>query len=212
MSADVLVAYGTKHGATVEIAACIAATLRDAGVDVELLPADHVRSIDPYGAVVLGSAVYMLRWRRDARRLLRQALDRPPERPVWLFSSGPLDRDAGRDDAKVVSAKVRSAVDRPGVIDHTVFGGRYPLEPSNLVERSMLKRAPSPGERDFRDWDAIEDWARGIARRLAQLSSAGRRGRGGGSQTRAVKSRLPGASRAGRSRAARCRGRPRATR
>lgn len=68
----ILVAYGTKYGATAEIAERIGAALRDAGADAEVPRAREVRSLDGYDAVVLGSAVYMARWRRDALRLLRR--------------------------------------------------------------------------------------------------------------------------------------------
>lgn len=68
----ILVAYGTKYGATAEIAERIGAALRDAGADAEVRRAREVRSLDGYDAVVLGSAVYMARWRRDALRLLRR--------------------------------------------------------------------------------------------------------------------------------------------
>jgi menaquinone-dependent protoporphyrinogen oxidase len=162
---DVLVAYGTKHGATAEIAERIGATLRDAGLTVDVRLAGEVSSLDRYRAVVLGSAVYMLRWRPDARRMLGRAVRGAPERPMWLFSSGPLDREPQHDLSKIVSKKVRRAAEQPGVVDHAIFAGRFPLEPSNFMERSMVKKAPE-GERDFRDWGAIEEWARGIAERL----------------------------------------------
>ena len=68
----ILVAYGTKYGATAEIAERIGAALRDAGADAEVRRAREVRSLDGHDAVVLGSAVYMARWRRDALRLLRR--------------------------------------------------------------------------------------------------------------------------------------------
>lgn len=68
----ILVAYGTKYGATAEIAERIGAALRDAGADAEVRRAREVRSLDGYDAVVLGSGVYMARWRRDALRLLRR--------------------------------------------------------------------------------------------------------------------------------------------
>ena len=60
----VLVAYGSRHGSTAEIAEAIAATLREAGLAVDCRKAGEVDSLDGYDAVVLGSAVYMRRWRR----------------------------------------------------------------------------------------------------------------------------------------------------
>ncbi len=88
-----LVAYGTKHGATAEIAEAIARALSAAGWEVDVQRARRVRSLERYRAVVLGSAVYTGRWRRDALRLLqRSGLG---EREVWLFSSGPVGEDKG---------------------------------------------------------------------------------------------------------------------
>ena len=92
MSERVLVAYGSKYGSTAEIAQAIGTTLRVAGLEVDVKRAHEVRSLEPYRAVVLGSAVYMARWRRDAIRLLRRRSELG-EREVWLFSSGPVGED-----------------------------------------------------------------------------------------------------------------------
>ena len=67
----VLVAYGTKNGATGEIAEAIGEALRQAGLEADVKPANKVRDVTPYGAVVLGSALYAGTWRRGAVRLLR---------------------------------------------------------------------------------------------------------------------------------------------
>src|SRR5438477_3803419 len=89
VSQRVLVAYGTKFGSTAEIAEAIGTTLRVAGLEVDVKRAGQVGSLEPYRAVVLGSAVYVTRWRRDAMRLLRRERELK-QREVWLFSSGPV--------------------------------------------------------------------------------------------------------------------------
>ena len=81
-----LIAYGTKHGATAEIAEAIGTTLRQAAFEVDVVPAGRVTSVDPYAAAAVGSAVYMGHWRSDAVHVLQRRELR--ERPVWLFSSG----------------------------------------------------------------------------------------------------------------------------
>src|SRR5450759_4944121 len=98
MAARVLVAYATKHGSTREIAEYIARTLRDPGVQTAVASARSVKDVAPYDAVILGSALYAAHWRRDANRFVTGHLATLQVRPVWLFSSGPLDRsaDAGR--------------------------------------------------------------------------------------------------------------------
>ena len=68
---EVLVAYATKHGATAEIAEKVSQVLRQAGLRTDVLPADGVSDLAPYEAVVLGSALYIGRWRKGAKVLAR---------------------------------------------------------------------------------------------------------------------------------------------
>src|SRR4051794_41912923 len=83
----VLVAYASKHRSTAEIAEVIADELREQGVGVDLREAGAVEDLSSYAAVVLGSAGYMKRGGRAARRLLRR-VGKPPRggTPVGLCS------------------------------------------------------------------------------------------------------------------------------
>jgi menaquinone-dependent protoporphyrinogen oxidase len=163
----VLVAYSSKHGA---IAERIAARLRAVGIDVDLREASDIRDVAPYDAVVLGSAVYMARWGRDARRLLTRQADELAHRPTWLFSSGPVGEDAP-DRAKAerwtIPKLVKKMAPKIGAREHVVFGGRVPTDPSNFMERAM-ERDTEPELKDRRDWPAIESWADGIADDLSR--------------------------------------------
>jgi menaquinone-dependent protoporphyrinogen oxidase len=161
----VLVAYGTKHGATAEIAEVISKTLRAAGFEVDVLQARRVRSLVPYRAVVLGSAVYAGRWRTDALRLLRRTGLR--DREVWLFSSGPVGEDKG--DSEQVERftrppRVQRIAAEVGVHEHVVFGGMV-AEDVGFIRKKMARNIP-PELRDRRDWGAIEAWAESIAAML----------------------------------------------
>ena len=62
-----LVAYGSKHGSTKEVATAIAADLRAAGHDVDLLSAGAavVAGLDGYESVVIGGSLYLGRWHFD---------------------------------------------------------------------------------------------------------------------------------------------------
>jgi menaquinone-dependent protoporphyrinogen oxidase len=162
----VLVAYGTKHGATAEIAEHIGAILREEGHEAVVSAARDVTDPAAFDAVVLGSAVYMGRWRRDARALLKRVGLGDGVRRLWLFSSGPgADDKPNPADRWMHPRKIREAGERLGARDQVVFGGRVPPDPGNFMERSMLKRTPED-KRDARDFDAIADWARGIAAAL----------------------------------------------
>ena len=86
----VLVTAATKYGATAEVAQMIAEVLADRGLEPTVVPPEQVEGVDGYDAVVLGSAVYAGHWRKPARELVNRCGTALAERPVWLFSSGPV--------------------------------------------------------------------------------------------------------------------------
>lgn len=87
-----LVAYASKNGSTAEIAQAIAGELRGHGLETDCREAGEVRDLKAYDAVVLGSAVYMKRWRPSARRFLRRHRASLPGLPWWVFNSGSRTR------------------------------------------------------------------------------------------------------------------------
>jgi menaquinone-dependent protoporphyrinogen oxidase len=161
LPARVLVAHASKHGSTAEIAEAIGAFLREAGLDVEVRPARDVASLAPYGPVILGSALYSAFWQRDANRFVRRFLPELQRRPVWLFSSGPLDHSAEFDDIPLTE-HVAPDVTPIGARGHRTFGGR--LLPDTPGVDATLLATHRVG--DFRRWDHIEAWARSIATEL----------------------------------------------
>jgi menaquinone-dependent protoporphyrinogen oxidase len=159
----VLVAFASKHGSTAEIADAVADELRGRGLRADCRPAGEVKTLDGYDAVVLGSAVYTKRWRRDARRLLHRHARELAAMPFWIFSSGPFGEHPDPEWAE--PPRVVKEADRLGARDHVVFGGRLPLEPKNFVEKAMVRDTP-PEVADLRDWDQIRGWSAAVAAAL----------------------------------------------
>ncbi|MGW2700096.1 flavodoxin domain-containing protein [Streptomyces sp. NPDC001340] len=159
MSTRVLVAYGTTNGSTAQIAETVAEALLKEGLTAQARPARSVTSVAPYDAVVVGGALYAGRWHRDARRFLRRHRRDLAERPLWLFSSGPLDASASERDVPPVPG-VRRAMESLTVIEHATFGGCLDEGAKGRIA-GMLVRDGKGG--DFRDVPAIEEWARHIA-------------------------------------------------
>jgi menaquinone-dependent protoporphyrinogen oxidase len=166
----VLVSAASKHGATAEIAERIGAVLRrslaqrDSGVEVVVRPAQEVGRVDGFDAFVLGSAVYMGHWLESARDLVRRNAETLSGRPVWLFSSGPIG-DPPKPDEQPVD--VGEAVATTRAREHRLFAGKLNRHRLGLAERAMVLALRAP-EGDFRDWAAVEAWARGIADTLGE--------------------------------------------
>jgi len=163
---SVLVAYASKRGSTAEIAQAIADTLRESSLSVDCVAAADVTSVEPYDAVIIGSAVYIKRWRGDAKHFLRKHGHELSRRPLWVFSSGPVGKpDDDPDPAWLEPPRIIEAVEKLGAREHVVFEGRMPENPRGPVERAMVANCP-PEYRDRRDWGAIRAWASGIASEL----------------------------------------------
>jgi menaquinone-dependent protoporphyrinogen oxidase len=164
MNGRVLVAFASKYGATQEIATAIGEVLRNAGLKVEVLQADRVTDVSAYRAVVLGSAVYMGQWRKEAVALLEAHEKALSERPVWLFSSGPSGKG---DPVELMSGwkfpeAQKPIAERIHARDTALFHGSLDPEKLSLPEKLILKGIKSPLG-DFRDWEAVRAWARAIA-------------------------------------------------
>lgn len=169
MEERVLVAYATKYGATAGVAERIGEVLRDAGLHADVLPVRQVRDLTPYKAVVLGSSVYIGSWRKEAARFLRDNESQLAERKVWLFSSGPTGEGNIEDllQGWRFPKGLQPVADRIQPRDITCFHGSVDAEKLNFFERWILNNVKAPAG-DFRDFDAIVAWAKGIAEAVKQ--------------------------------------------
>lgn len=166
----VLVAVASKHGATAEIAAVIGQTLEEAGLDVAVVNAADVTSVEPYEAAVIGSGVYAGHWLKAARALIDLHEADLAKLPVWLFSSGPLGDPLKPQDDEAVN--VDGIIQMTSAIEHRLFSGALDREKLSFAERAII-RAVRVEDGDFRDWAAIEAWAGEIAAALRGGKPAG---------------------------------------
>ncbi|WP_030681152.1 flavodoxin domain-containing protein [Streptomyces sp. NRRL B-1347] len=167
MPHTVLIAYGSTYGSTAELARTIGDVLRKAGLITEVRSATDVPDLGPYGAVVLGGALYAGRWQRDARRFARRHRKALARLPLWLFSSGPLDSSAAERDLPPPPS-VRRLARRLGAREHTTFGGRLDQRADGRLAR-MIVRSGKGG--DFRDFEAVSAWAERVARELRSVTA-----------------------------------------
>lgn len=183
----VLVVYGSRHGATRGIAERILEVLRTEGLGGDVADANDLRAdLPPADAYVIGSGVYMGSWLPEATSVIERNEAMLATRPLWLFSSGPLLGSTAKMSGDPIAdalgpaegpgsggrKKIEelSAITHP--LDHRVFAGAFdPADPPRAIAERLVRMMPMskgllpPG--DYRDWEAIEAWAREIAATLA---------------------------------------------
>jgi menaquinone-dependent protoporphyrinogen oxidase len=165
----VLIAYASKYGSTKEIAEKVGAVIKGEGLDVDILSADKVTDISGYKDIIIGVAMYMGGWRKEARNFITRYEKELAQKRLWVFSSGP----SGQGDPSrllkgvIVPAGVKIILDRIKPQDIVVFHGN--LDPVKMkgLEKWIVKRVGG-GIGDFRDWNMITGWATKTAAALSK--------------------------------------------
>lgn len=182
---NVLVVVASRHGGTRGIADRIAQALEVEGVHAAVVSPGAVKDVALADAVIVGSGVYMGNWLRDGITFLEGNTSALALRPVWLFSSGPLKGSTAEKTGNVMEDALGPA-DGPGsggrkkvealaaaihAREHKIFYGAFdPSDPPKAISERFVRLMPAfkgvlpPG--DFREWDEIDAWARGIAGEL----------------------------------------------
>jgi menaquinone-dependent protoporphyrinogen oxidase len=154
----VLVAYGSKRGGTAELARMIGKAFAERGWSVEIRPAAGVASVAGADAVVVGGALYLNRWHRDAVRFVKRHATALRDRPVWFLSSGPLDDSARAGDIAPVP-QVSALAASIEIKGHMTFGGRLTPDSKGFIASRMAKNTAG----DWRDADQVREWVHQIS-------------------------------------------------
>lgn len=186
----VQIIVASRHGGTAGIAQRLADTLRMEGLDPRVdLAEDRPRAAD-VDAYIVGSGVYMGQWLREAIDFVEHHAATLAARRVWFFSSGPLPLSTKNAVGSDPLTNAFGPADGPGSgghkriealtalvhpRDHRVFMGAFDPDasPKTLAERVVRAMPISKGilpAGDWREWDAIEAWAREIAAELRPVA------------------------------------------
>lgn len=169
----VLVASASADGSTTDIAHRIAQRLRERGHDISDQPAGAADSPAGFDAVVLGSAIHGRQWLSQATSFVSANSMELRNRPLWTFSVGMPDA-LPRPFRRIARTEEDGIISRLGDLrprGHRLFSGVVKPNQFPLPSRIFLRLA---GGRygDFRDWQAIDEFAGEIADQLGRARHA----------------------------------------
>ena len=170
MLPEILIAYVTRSGSTAEVAGALGASLREAGVVVEVKPLTDVVSIPEGTSVILGAALYMGGFPKVFHGFLTRHRNVLAALRPWVFVLGPTENKAEHfEGARKQSDKELAKYPWLQPAEVRIFGGKFDPQTLKLpFPMSLIMRLPANPMRklppsDIRDWDAIRAWAKSIA-------------------------------------------------
>ncbi|HNX94619.1 MAG TPA: flavodoxin domain-containing protein [Holophaga sp.] len=161
-----LVAFDSRTGSTAAMAEMIGRVLAEGIPHVEIRPIQAVQALTEYDAVVLGSPIRAGRLTRETLRFVDKHRAELREKRVACFVSGMTLADDSMqrlDAASVCLDPVRMRLD---LVDTAFFAGKMDYAMLGFFTRMIVKRLMKTPEGDYRDWEAIKLWGRGLLAKL----------------------------------------------
>jgi len=179
----ILIAYGTRYGATTSTTEEIAKVLRDKGFEVKVvnLKEEKVQNINEFDLVIIGSGMKMEMWTSKAKTFLKKFSSELKKKKVAIFvSSGGralMEYKGERDEIDRITKKYledKASKYDLNPISMTMFGGIWDYNQISKIFRKFLDadiisagiKETEPGVYDTRNWDEIRKWANELARMI----------------------------------------------
>ncbi len=167
MSSKILVTYASRAGSTAGVAEEIGKTLRESGVDVDVIPMQEVSDLSKYQAVVAGSAIQGQKWLPEAMHFIKCRRADLAQKPFAAFmvciTLSMANATRYLEGLKSWMTPVRQLVHpvSEGYFAGALDFSKIPLSPNKLgirfvVLTGMWKKG------DHRDWNAIHAWAQSL--------------------------------------------------
>lgn len=161
-----LLLYTSRSGSTLEVASVIASTIRKHGIEVDIEDAtQYTGGLENYDGVILGSPIYKGIWMSSLWRAVRRLETQFKHKPVWGFSLCIRALEPGGREIAYERYIPHNIFDQFNLQDYRMFAGR--LANLSIADKHEFTRTYDGKlqmtEGDYRDWAAIQAWARQIA-------------------------------------------------
>jgi len=184
--ANILIAFGTRYGATASTSEEIAKVLQGEGFEVKVvnLKEEKIKDISQFELVIIGSGMKMEMWTSKAKAFLNKFSGELKKMKVAIFvSSGAraLMEYKGEHD-EIIRITKKYLEDKASKYDlnpiaMTMFGGIWDYNQIGKIYRKFINaekenfipagiKETEPGVYDSRNWDEIRLWAKELAKML----------------------------------------------
>jgi menaquinone-dependent protoporphyrinogen oxidase len=177
-----LIVYGTRYGTAAEIAEEIVKIMESEGIEVDLADSKGLKDFDvsPYNLVVVGSGIKMGKWTKNSLKFLKDNKFALADKKVALFvSCGAANDEKTVDEGRekyLENVAAENLAGKPVALG--LFGSVYDPDAKHgllfkLTNRFIKKEMEKQGIdnnklHDYRDWEEIRAWARGLAEMVNQ--------------------------------------------
>ena len=159
---NILIVYGTKHGSTKLIADMIKSSLKECDVDIVNLRESQA-DVSQYDRIIIGSAVYMGRIRKEVKKFIEQNINMLLEKNIGLFLCCMTEDESEQDE-------LVKRVFPDALIKHAMAvvipGGEFRIDRMNIFERFIVSKIAGQKEnKSMIDNDKIENFAEKMSKK-----------------------------------------------
>jgi len=182
----ILIAYGTRYGATTSTTEEISKVLQGEGFEVKVvnLKNEKVKDISKFELVIIGSGMKMDMWTSKAKAFLNKFSSELKKKKVAIFvSSGAralMEYKGEHDEINRITKKYlenKASKYDLNPISMTMFGGIWDYNQIGKIYRKFINaekenfipagiKETESGVYDSRNWDEIRKWAKELANQI----------------------------------------------
>ncbi len=165
---NVLIAYASQYGSTGGVAEAIGKELCTKGAKVDMVLIKNVKNLSSYHAIVVGSAIFRGKWMSEAVNFVKTNAETLGRIPVAYFMVCMTMRQPTEENRRRALSFLDPVLQtNPQVkpVDIAPFAGAMHYNNLSWLNNKIIQSKGLP-EGDFRDWEAIRAWARGLGSSL----------------------------------------------